>query len=272
MADEEYFPPRCCPQAVVPKPIIRRSLFSVEWSKYQAKVQEYATPLGDRIFCPRLRCRKFLPRRFLWNFLSTIRCPHCQQRIANPQSRPTRLKKDPMAGDEHLEETLEMAQQSGWRRCFRCQTMIEKTDGCRRIDCPCGASMCYTCGSRMGSCQCTRKNIEQPWRGRPPIQPTPAPAVSAPENLQRRLDDDQRAHLVAEVASLRCSDEHLQHLHQESESIKSTIAGLRDDLHETGQLSEEIDVVRDKITELNRMRQLGTSPRDLDLQRKRHSV
>ncbi len=250
MTDEEYFPPSCCRQ-IVSDQSIRSSLSAKDWATYQAKAKEYSTPLEDRLYCPRSNCRKFLQRHFLWNFLRTVRCPHCHQQIVNFQHGEIRRRKDPLAGDVHLDDTLQLSRRSGWRRCFRCRNMIERVSGCRRMYCPCGAHICYVCGARWGSCACGSKHVEQPQRARR-VRPTPEPDLAA-QHLAKQQMYDRRSQLMSEIKELRRSDGQLQALEGEQQSIKTRLAALRENLEQTSQLSAEILIVRARIVELNHL-------------------
>lgn len=42
---------------------------------------------------------------------------------------------------------LQMGEKSGWRRCYKCRTLVELTQGCSHITCRCKAQFCYICGA-----------------------------------------------------------------------------------------------------------------------------
>jgi hypothetical protein len=50
---------------------------------------------------------------------------------------------------------LDLAETEGWRRCYNCRSLVEKTSGCRHMTCTCKAQFCYTCGSKWKTCGCT---------------------------------------------------------------------------------------------------------------------
>ena len=48
------------------------------------------------------------------------------------------------------------------RKCPRCRNLIEKTGGCEKVDCICGAGMCWDCmelWDENGQCRCFRTEI-----------------------------------------------------------------------------------------------------------------
>ncbi|KAI1854171.1 hypothetical protein JX266_001312 [Neoarthrinium moseri] len=45
-----------------------------------------------------------------------------------------------------LEAVLKIGEASGWRRCYKCRTLVELTQGCSHMTCRCKAQFCYVCG------------------------------------------------------------------------------------------------------------------------------
>lgn len=48
--------------------------------------------------------------------------------------------------DRELEQVLKMGERSGWRRCYKCRTLVELAQGCTHVTCRCKAQFCYVCG------------------------------------------------------------------------------------------------------------------------------
>lgn len=48
--------------------------------------------------------------------------------------------------DFELERVLKMGEKSGWRRCYKCRTLVELAQGCTHVTCRCKAQFCYVCG------------------------------------------------------------------------------------------------------------------------------
>jgi hypothetical protein len=49
--------------------------------------------------------------------------------------------------DWELEAVLKIGEKSGWRRCYKCRTLVELTQGCTHMTCRCKAQFCYICGA-----------------------------------------------------------------------------------------------------------------------------
>lgn len=91
---------------------------------------------------------------------SVITCFQCSTPICTTCQAPS-----------HSGMTCAMYQRSGkaeyqtWgfneyiRKCPRCRNLVEKTGGCERVDCICGARICWTCmelWDENGKCRCRR--------------------------------------------------------------------------------------------------------------------
>jgi hypothetical protein len=48
--------------------------------------------------------------------------------------------------DSELDTVLKMGEKSGWRRCYKCRTLVELAQGCTHMTCRCKAQFCYICG------------------------------------------------------------------------------------------------------------------------------
>ncbi|KAF3920523.1 hypothetical protein ABW20_dc0108619 [Dactylellina cionopaga] len=56
--------------------------------------------------------------------------------------------------DRDTQAFLNTADQNGWRRCIKCQQMIELGTGCYHMTCSCKAEFCYLCGVGWKNCRC----------------------------------------------------------------------------------------------------------------------
>lgn len=65
------------------------------------------------------------------------------------------------AENQDMELVQKLALEEGWRRCYRCRTMVEHKNACRHITCRCGAEFCYVCGKVWWTCGCTERQLDQ---------------------------------------------------------------------------------------------------------------
>ena len=124
--DESLFPPRCCKE---PFEMSEVGIFLTKELRDQfdhAKV-EFGT--RDRTYCSDTSCSAFIPQDRIQQ--DTATCPRC----LNPTC--VICKKGAHGGDcpedPALQETLELALQSGWQRCYACQRLIELEVGCNHM-------------------------------------------------------------------------------------------------------------------------------------------
>jgi len=47
----------------------------------------------------------------------------------------------------------ELAKKQKWKRCPKCGTMVERTEGCNHMTCRCAYEFCYVCGVYYYRCQ-----------------------------------------------------------------------------------------------------------------------
>lgn len=63
--------------------------------------------------------------------------------------------------NQDMQLVQKLALEEGWRRCYRCHTMVEHKNACRHITCRCGAEFCYVCGKVWWTCGCTERQLDQ---------------------------------------------------------------------------------------------------------------
>ena len=128
--------------------------------KYEAKREEYSTPLAFRTYCASEECRlvqghaQYLNAEIMGNDISVI-CPDCnsvtcrlcklliisdQQHVCNTEEYDAQVK-------EFL-DTLPEDERWLWQRCPHCMTWTEKTEYCNHMTCHCGGEFCLICGRK----------------------------------------------------------------------------------------------------------------------------
>lgn len=146
--DETKMPPRCCTQPV-PSPIIRSVLSREDQADFLKAVLEFSTPWEKRVFCSNPECGEFIPPRSHVDPKHPLEvvCRKCRTRIClTCKGGAHPLGKD-CPEDWELDTVLKMGEKSGWRRCYKCRTLVELTQGCTHMTCRCRAQFCYICGA-----------------------------------------------------------------------------------------------------------------------------
>jgi hypothetical protein len=156
--DESKMPPRCCTQPI-PGATVKTVLAGRrdEQQAFLKAVLQFSVPWASRIFCPNPACGEFIPPPpaprggggakvdpkhpfdVVCRSCKTSACVMCKRRAHGPgQDCPE---------DWELDAVLRMGERSGWRRCYKCRTLVELAAGCTHMTCRCRAQFCYICGA-----------------------------------------------------------------------------------------------------------------------------
>ncbi|RYP64839.1 hypothetical protein DL769_006514 [Monosporascus sp. CRB-8-3] len=107
-----------------------------------------------------------------------------------------------------------MGERSGWRRCYKCRTLVELTQGCTHMTCRCKAQFCYICGARWdplvgcpnycnGEAEMERRRQEEQARILQLEAEESAKQRQAAEKALERLEAEVRTRRCTELQSLR---------------------------------------------------------------------
>ncbi|RGP60541.1 hypothetical protein FLONG3_10826 [Fusarium longipes] len=122
--NESLFPPACC----LPFPIKTGKFISQDmFDRYQEKSIEFETT--DRTYCRDAACSAFILPQSIEGGIG--RCPQCDEQTC------ALCKKDPHEDvcpqDSTAQAVLRLAEAEGWRRCGKCNHLIELNTGCYHI-------------------------------------------------------------------------------------------------------------------------------------------
>ncbi|QSZ32356.1 hypothetical protein DSL72_001930 [Monilinia vaccinii-corymbosi] len=146
--EELKMPPRCCNQAI-PGNIIKSVLNKEEQSLFMKSVVQFSTPWESRIFCPNTACGEFIPTlgKIDPKQPFEVVCRSCGDKACSICKRAAHSVGQDCPEDYELDAVLRMAKSAGWRRCYKCRTLVELSQGCSHITCRCKAQFCYICGA-----------------------------------------------------------------------------------------------------------------------------
>ncbi|KAL8386940.1 hypothetical protein RB595_010284 [Gaeumannomyces hyphopodioides] len=146
--DESKMPPRCCTQPI-PSSTVRAVLGREEQQTFLKAVLQFGTPWESRIFCPNSVCGEFIrPRgRIDPKHPFDVICRRCRTRVCIMCKRDAHPLGQDCPADWELDAVLKMGEKSGWRRCYKCRTLVELSQGCTHMTCRCKAQFCYICGA-----------------------------------------------------------------------------------------------------------------------------
>ncbi|KAL2132038.1 hypothetical protein VTI74DRAFT_4297 [Chaetomium olivicolor] len=148
IADECKMPPRCCTQPI-PSAIIKAVLSREKQQLFLKSVVQFSTPWEARIFCPNPACGEFIPPAAKIDPKHPFEalCRHCSTRVCVMCKRGAHQLGQDCPEDHEADAVLKMGERSGWRRCYKCRTLVELAQGCTHITCRCKAQFCYICGA-----------------------------------------------------------------------------------------------------------------------------
>ncbi|KAL6917793.1 hypothetical protein FSHL1_009223 [Fusarium sambucinum] len=147
MSDESSMPPRCCAQPL-PGSVIRDLLSRDAQQEFLKAIVQYSTPWQARIFCSNPSCGEFIPPRQKLDpkYPSNVTCRKCNTKVClmcKHNAHPT--GKD-CPEDWELDQVIKTGDKAGWKRCYKCQSLVPQKKGSSRMTCKCKAQFCYTCG------------------------------------------------------------------------------------------------------------------------------
>jgi IBR domain, a half RING-finger domain len=147
-ADESKMPPKCCNKPI-PGSVVKSVLTRDEQQRFMKSVLQFSTPWGERIFCPNLECSEFIPKRNKVDPKHPFKviCRKCRTKACSICKRGAHRLGQDCPADWELDAVLQMGENQGWRRCYKCRNLVELTQGCTHITCRCKAQFCYICGA-----------------------------------------------------------------------------------------------------------------------------
>ncbi|KAF7311943.1 RBR-type E3 ubiquitin transferase [Mycena indigotica] len=154
IGDETLYPLQCCRQVMLmdgPRGVFARLPLRLAL-QFRRKVNEFATPAGERLYCPTSTCSAFIGSTATQPS-NTCHCRACDTEICvlcKEVDHPGEI----CGGNATLEEVKELARTEGWQTCPGCANIIELHQGCFHMTCRCRTEFCYVCAVRWKNCQC----------------------------------------------------------------------------------------------------------------------
>jgi len=126
--DEELFPVRCCKRNI-PLERVQNILPAGLTELYEEKATEYLT--SDRVYCSDPACSKFIRPDAINKATNTGVCSECSKVTCSLCKKASHTGKCP--ADANTQALLNVATENGWKRCYKCHTMIELVYGCNHM-------------------------------------------------------------------------------------------------------------------------------------------
>ncbi|RKF63286.1 hypothetical protein OnM2_026002 [Erysiphe neolycopersici] len=147
ISKERPFPPSCCKKPIA-FPLIAKHFTPTEVKQFLDAELEYQTK--DKVYCYRPECGQFIPRKELDG--DKAKCLLCHHQTCVKCKKAAH--RGDCAADEDMQRLRALADQNKWVRCFQCQSIVDRSEGCNHMTCRCGAEFCYKCSRRWKTCSC----------------------------------------------------------------------------------------------------------------------
>lgn len=125
--DESIFPPRCCGQPIPLGGVNQIFIPADILGKYRAKELEYTS--SKRTYCHVPTCSTFVPTQFIQDEVAT--CVKCRSKTCVICRGPSHAGDCPK--DTATTNFLRVAEDHGWKRCYRCRRVVSLALGCNHI-------------------------------------------------------------------------------------------------------------------------------------------
>ena len=129
--DKQLMPPKCCTNDYIPLKHVE-SLFDMAFKKtLDKKHREFIT--RNPIYCPSYRCGEWIKpgnirKKHDLGSRMLGKCSRCKTKVCVLCRKKWHGTRD-CSEDEDTKVLLAIAQQAGWRQCYKCKTLIELKEG-----------------------------------------------------------------------------------------------------------------------------------------------
>ena len=130
LTDLTLYPPKCC-DLEMPWDDVKPRLNHDLAATFEGKREELNTDAGNRTYCSDATCARFIGASHTQDDLAT--CPNCSK-VTCTMCKAARHEGDCPA-DAALQQTLQLAEAHGWRRCTNCRSIVDLAQGCNHITC-----------------------------------------------------------------------------------------------------------------------------------------
>jgi hypothetical protein len=154
LRDRSLLPPRCCQIELDPQLaeclLGRAEELEKFWRMYNESV---AT---RKLFCP-APCGAMIVLDSLPEDEAEVVCPDCRASVCTSCSRVAH-RGEACAQDVELQSLIE---NENWRRCNKCNHVVQLSSGCNHMQCLCRHQFCYVCGATWKTCHCPQFSNEE---------------------------------------------------------------------------------------------------------------
>ncbi|KAF7915355.1 uncharacterized protein EAE98_011221 [Botrytis deweyae] len=159
METESMWPVKCCLNDIPHKTIVKNIKPNLA-KEFQLKVYEREIAAGDRIYCIKPRCERWIHNNWIDKGRKCASCPSCETKVCITCRGSWHANME-CPQDKDLQATVNLADDRGWKQCYNCKVFIELNKGCRHMKCHCKAEWCYVCSAQWKTCGCTELELTE---------------------------------------------------------------------------------------------------------------
>ncbi|KAK0383209.1 hypothetical protein NLU13_9122 [Sarocladium strictum] len=234
--NETQWPPKCCLNNI-PFPLIRKNVPSALKNTFNERSNEWNIPIAERVYCWRAECGLFIRPGNIKTSTSTGQCDRGHWTCLNCRNEGHGQDDCPM--DEAMILTNQIAEDEGWRRCYKCRALVEHSEACQHMTCRCGAEFCYVCGLQWRTCRCSITDLDN------------VKARANERREQRKLREDAKD---ADAQELRAILRQIEEFERE-EARRAEVIAEQDRM--AAQKRREQELLRRAQAESARIRDIG---------------
>ncbi|TGO36073.1 hypothetical protein BHYA_0136g00160 [Botrytis hyacinthi] len=159
METESLWPVKCCLNDIPHKAIVKNIKPNLA-REFQLKVCERKISAGDRIYCIKPKCERWIPNNWIDKGRKCASCPSCDTKVCITCRGSWHANME-CPHDKDFQATVSLADERGWKQCYHCRIFIELNKGCRHMKCHCQAEWCYVCSAKWKTCGCTEFELDR---------------------------------------------------------------------------------------------------------------
>ena len=156
--NEQQWPPKCCLNEIPFRTILQYVPGDLK-ERFRERSLEWNIPPGERVYCHRPECGAWVKPDHIDPKVREGRC-HLGHWTCT-MCRGARHPNQTCTQDPELLSLNRLAEEQGWKRCGRCNFLVEHKEACRHMTCRCGYQFCYVCGAKWCTCTCTGDMLSQ---------------------------------------------------------------------------------------------------------------
>ncbi|KAF7917829.1 uncharacterized protein EAE97_011967 [Botrytis byssoidea] len=153
MKTESMWPVKCCLNDIPHKVIVTNIKPNLA-REFELKVCEREVAAGDRVYCIKPKCERWIPNNWIDKGRKCASCPSCETKVCITCRGSWHANME-CPQDKDFQATVSLADERGWKQCYNCRIFIELNKGCRHMKCHCQAEWCYVCSAKWKTCRCT---------------------------------------------------------------------------------------------------------------------